>query len=215
MTNLQPRGHFSGKTRFNFRAFSAPDISLGEGERSGADVYADLLVDRDVVERHPVGVSATRAALRNSRGEASGAVREVTLDWESIPGGSGAENIEIVGPKDGRPIIVRMPAGFPSLVAVSGCVVIVAGSSATRMTVRENATALVFAERGKVSLTAEPGSVVDFYAASGVRGYQRVEDGALFTAHGDLSQVRLSTDPDPMFEGFAAEVAEREALRAL
>lgn len=164
--------------------------------RTNTEVLDAILADRGGITHqiHPIGVAKTRAALRNSRGEANGALREVTLDWDSLPAARDADRLEVVGPKDGRPIVIRVPSGFPALVVVSGYAVIVFNSACgNHATIESGAVASIFAGAGrKVSITTQTGGIVSFYGETGTRGLQHVEDGGLFTAHGDIDDILIS-----------------------
>ena len=188
---LHPRdtaGTFVAKTH------TAPETHLQFEEQTGAEVLAGRVFDRTVNERRPAGVAATRAALRNIRGEADGAIRQVTLTWASVPVGSNTGAIDVVGPKDGRSLIVNIFSGKPHLHVVSGSVVIIANSAAGHsLTAGSESTVVVLAKPGrKVNVTAEADSVVDLYAEEDSRGFQSIQDGALFTMHGDYSGMGVS-----------------------
>lgn len=217
-----PRNHPTGASRFSNKIPGAPEGSVelapsfvGD-QRTGAEVLEGAIRGRWVTKRSPVGVTATRVCLRNSRGEADDAVRQVTLDWVSVPAASRAGDFDVVGPKDGRPLIIVLRDGLPRIRIVSGSVIVRANSGAgNSITIGDGATATIIAGHGcKVSTYAEAGSVVDFYAEPGARGYQDIANGALFTFHGSEEDggIRLSTTPDPMFAEFFAEVRDRDVV---
>lgn len=147
----------------------------------------------------PEGVTATRAALTNRRGEADGGVRLVGLSWASKPPASGSSPFEVAGPADGRPIIIDVRSGCPTMRVTSGHAVIVVGGNGFGIDVANGARATIIAQPGKkISLTAEEGSTVDFYPEPDTRGYQSVRVGATFRMHGRADNVTLSTDRDEL-----------------
>lgn len=172
--------------------------TIGTDPRDGTEVLRDTLRDAPTTtSREPVGLTATRASLRNAAGDADGAVRMVSLTWDSVPPASDGEPLQVVGPKDGRPLVIDVRSGCPTMTVASGHAVIVVGGSGFGITVAEGAKATILPQPGqKVSVTAEEGSNVDFYAESDNRGYQVVRDGAKFQLHGRADKVGISTDRD-------------------
>ncbi len=180
----------SGASRYPIRN---PD-NIAVDDRTGTDVMDDIIDNWQLEDRRPVGVTETRAALKNSRGEANGFVRHVRLDWKSVPPTSDA-HLDVVGPRDGRPIIVSVQAGCPNLTVTSGHAIIIADGNGFGIKVADGARATVIGKPdGKVSITAEHGSTVDFYVDAETRGYQSIREGADFTLHGRADRVTLSTD---------------------
>lgn len=166
--------------------------SVEDGERV---LFVAEYVHGFMTQIRPRGLTATRRALTNRRGETDRGIRAVYLDWESVPPASDAGPLDVVGPKDGRPLIIHVQAGCPTLNIVSGRVIVNARGNGIGITVKDGARADVIGQPGhKVSVTAERGSSVDFYAEEGSRGYQHIEDGARFHLHGDSSDLTLSTD---------------------
>jgi hypothetical protein len=97
------------------------------------------------VHSTPSTLAKARAALSNVRGEKDGAVRVVDLNHENT-GSKSREivNLDIRGPKDGRPLVVINNGSFVNLNVVSGNVVIVAGAShGNPITVKDKATATI------------------------------------------------------------------------
>ena len=195
--------------RFDTKTQSAPELTLdvptgrqrdpehvGDDTRTGAEVLSEHLGAHSPVWVSPVGVTATRRALKNLRGEPDGGARVVSLDWRSIAPASDAGPLQVAGPKDGRPLIIDVRAGCPSLAIASGNVTVLAGGHGFAIDVAEGAHATVLGEPGhKVSVRAQAGSTVDFYAEEGCRGYQHVEEGATFKLHGNSESLTLSSDP--------------------
>ena len=157
-----------------------------------ADAFLRETLDgKDVETRWPVGVTATRAALKNSRGEANGALRLVELTWDSVPPASDAGDFVVAGPKDGRPLIVNIRSGFPRLVIESGNVVIMAESGAGHsINVEGSAHTTILCGAGrKVSSTTTAGGTTDVYLDEAGWGSHRAEDGGTLTLHG-VDRVR-------------------------
>ena len=195
-----------GQDPFGTHEHTAPELTLSNGRQRNPQHIGASVEDGDRVlyvaeyvhgfktQLSPIGITATRRALTNRRGETEGGIREVHLDWESVPPASDAR-FEVHGPKDGRPLIIKVHAGCPELNITSGRVIIQAGGNGFGFNVKDGARASVIGLPGKkVSVTAEPGSMVDFYAEEGSRGYQHIEDGAIFRLHGESSDLMLSSD---------------------
>lgn len=191
---------------FGTHDHTAPELTLGNGRQRNPQHIGSSVEDGDRVlyvaeyvhgfktQLSPRGLTETRRALTNRRGETEGGIREVYLDWESVPPASDAE-FEVHGPKDGRPLIIKVQAGCPNLTIASGRVIIQAAGNGFGIDVKDGAKASVIGVPGhKVSVTAESGSIVDFYAEEGSRGYQHIEDGAIFRLHGESSDIMLSSD---------------------
>jgi hypothetical protein len=172
-----PRNHPTGKSRFSDKVQGAPESAVELAPsyvgdtRTGAQVIDDALRDRTVNFRHPVGIAETRRALRNSRGEDNGAVRQVALTWASVPPATIKDDFEVVGPKDGRPLVIHLASGLPRLQIKSGYVIVLANSHAgSALDVGAGATAVIIAGAGrKVSTTSDADAVVDYYAEEGAR----------------------------------------------
>jgi len=181
--------------RFDTKMQSEPELTLGTGERTGADVVYERLSGRTCENLFPRGLTETRRAVKNLRGEPDGKIRTVTLTWDSVPPAHRGDPLEVAGPKDGRPLIIDVHSGCPDMAITSGNVVLMGGGSGYGITVKEGAhLELLASAHDKFSVTAESGSRVDFYAEEGVRGYQHIKDGAHFTLHGQSSRLTLSTD---------------------
>jgi len=178
------------------RKLTEPELTLDAPApaRTPGDVFADALDGRQMEIVEPRGLTQTRRALRNARGEEDGSIRSVVISRASVPASTDAGAIEVVGPKDGRPLIVEVQSGFHDLGVTSGHVIILASSvSGHPITVKGGAHVELIARPGvKVSVTAEPGSTVDFHGGEGVRGYQRVEPGATFNVFGNSSHLTIS-----------------------
>ena len=193
---------------FGAHIHTAPETSLGQApartrnpDHVGASVedgdrvlYVAEYIHGFKTQLTPRGLTETRRALINRRGETDRGIREVHLDWDSVPPGSDA-TLEVHGPKDGRPLIINVHAGCPRMDIASGNVIVKAGGNGFSINVKDEARAKVIGVPGhKVSVTAEAGSIVDFYAEEGSRGYQRIEDDAIFRLHGESADITLSSD---------------------
>jgi hypothetical protein len=113
------------------------------------------------VHSTPASLAQTRTALSNVRGEKDGNIRVVNLNYENT-GSRSAKIVEldIKGPKDGRPLVVISSGTFTRLNVVSGNVVIVAnGTHGNPITVKEKATATVLGRPNvKASVEVEAGA---------------------------------------------------------
>lgn len=184
--------------RFTDKPQTAPELTLDSTEAvTPAEVFSAALSGRATVRRDPRGVAQTRAALKNHRGEPNDSIRVVRLTWNSVPPASGAGDIEVHGPKDGRPIIIEVSSGFPLLRVKSGHAIILASSIAGHgIHVAGGASATIIGSAGrKVSITALDGSKVDFHPQENVWGLQDIEGDAQFTVHGDPGKIIVDRHP--------------------
>lgn len=143
------------------------------------------------VTRHPETAAEARAAVRNIRGEANGAVRAVYLyDFKTLP-----EDLDVYGPKDGRPLYIYVMSGIPALNVRGGNVTIHALSSwGNSITAHEGANVTVLAGAVKVSTRTEAGATLHFNADTGTKGYQHIEEGGTFTFEGDMALISKTGD---------------------
>jgi len=165
---------------------SEGDITLTAG-RTSQTALAEALAVGENIDRKPVGITQTRAALSNVRGEPSGAVRVVELTWASVPPASPTNDFVVRGPKDGRPLIILLRTGLPRLRVTSGNVVVVAESSAgNAVTFSGEASGTLIASEGrKVSVLAEGKAEVEYHAGGGGWGLLNVEGDAQVDYFGD------------------------------
>ena len=188
---LHPR---AAAGRFTDKVQSAPETALTASvEPTGQEHLASLIGERPLAHITPEGVTKTRAALRNARGVADGGIRVVSLDWRSIPAASDAGDLEVIGPKDGRPLIVHIFSGFPAIRVKSGHVVVVAESYAGHsLHFGDGSTGTVIGGDGrKVSITANAGSTVDYFAGADSRGLQAVDPFATLNVRGPNQDVSV------------------------
>lgn len=194
MTSFEVQHPRATDSTFATKDQGAPEVSLNGWPVAEAptrsSIWSDAL-ERGTADRAPVGSAQTAAALRNTRGEADGAVRRVILRADTLGQRSTIRDFDVVGPSDGRPILVDVRGGMFRLKVTSGHAIVRADSGhGNVVTVSDGATATVLVENDrKMSLHAERGSVVDLFAGVDARGYQHVEEGALVTARGHLERM--------------------------
>ena len=168
--------HKDGK--FGEQAHSEPKISLlgppagiPPRLRSGREMLNELLLrdypDAVFEAKRPATKSECKRLLSNPRGEKDGKVRVVDINWEIAPDSDGGDRVEIVGPKDGRPIVLNLHSGIPYLRVASGKAIILADSSwgnsidvadgaeATVIASRDTKTSVDVAEGGKATLVSD------------------------------------------------------------
>jgi hypothetical protein len=143
------------------------------------------------VTRQPKTAAEARAAVKNIRGEADGAERVVYLDhFDTLP-----DELDVFGPKDGRPLYIYVTSGLPRLHVRGGNVIIHALSSwGNSITAHEGANVKVLAGPVKVSTDTKAGASLHLDADTGTRGYQHIEDGGTFTFDGDMSGIFKTGD---------------------
>lgn len=146
--------------------------------------------DASVNAIEPQTPTRTRNALLNFAGEPDGAVREVSLNHVPNRGGPHL----VVGPMDGRPLIVRITAGHRDLRVLSGNVFIFASDDqGTAVSIASGATVTVFAAPDcPVATVTADGGTLDLHTAPGATGTQQVAAGAAFTLHGEPGQIRIT-----------------------
>jgi hypothetical protein len=100
-------------------------------------------------------VTEARKMLKNSRGESkANELRYVHLNYKSFPDKG---DLEVVGPKDGRPLVVHVASGFGTLKVLSGNVIIESNSKSGNV-VEATGTANVIVIPGDgAKLTARAG----------------------------------------------------------
>lgn len=165
---------------------SEGDIVLTAG-RTSRTALAEALAAGENVDRRPVGITQTRAALSNVRGEPDGAIRVVELTWGSVPPASPTDDFEVRGPKDGRPLVVLLRTGLPRLKITSGNVVVVADSSAgNAVTFSGESSGILIASEGcKVSVLVDGKAQVEYFAEPRGWGLLNVEGDAQVDYFGD------------------------------
>ena len=197
MTSFEVQHPRATDGTFTEKAYGAPEVALtGAGVTTADEVREDIwsrAVDRGAVDNVPIGAKKTASALRNARGEAGASILRVILTSRTISSRS-TSDYDVVGPRDGRPILVDVRGGMFRLKVTSGHAIIRSDSAFGNVVeVAPGARATVLVEPGrKLSSSAAPESELDIYAGPEARGYQHVADGAKVTACGHLK--RLSGD---------------------
>jgi hypothetical protein len=160
----------------------APDVDAVEHE----------VMARVTTRISPVGLTETRAAVRYSRGRD---VRRVALTWDSVPPTFSGEPLDVISPTTGEPIVLDVRSGCPAMRISSGRAVIIDNGDGYGIEVADGAHATVISRPSrKTSITARPGSYVDFYPSEDSRGFQLIDDGARLAMHGRADRITLSSD---------------------
>ena len=177
-----PRGQAGNAGEFRDRTHSAPEVTLDPGVRHGLDrsrgpfnpfVYSG--VGSETADRFPANITEARAAVRNSRGEPGRGVRAVFLYDNCLP-----DSLEVVGPADGRPLLIVVESGFGRIKVKSGRVVVAARSRSGNVVHAEGASNVtVIADAGhKVTTHASGHSEVTVIPGEGTWGSNTTEDDA-------------------------------------
>lgn len=192
-TARQPKGIPAGG-QFAATTHAEPGIVLA-GHRaefvSESHLYArelEALAGPGAVieEKHPATKSEARRLLKNTRGEAGGKIRLVRLEAFSSPDTEPGERVEIVGPKDGRPIIVDVRSGIPNLKVVSGTAIVRPLSNwGNSVDVGPGAEAVIVADASyKVTTRCDEGGKVTFVCPTEKNRFRPLGDGEIFMATG-------------------------------
>ena len=177
-----PRGQTGNAGEFRARTHSDPEVTLDPGVRHGLDRSRDPFnlfvysgVGSNTADKFPANLTEARAAVRNSRGEPGGGVRAVFLDDNSL-----RDDLEVVGPADGRPLLIVVESGFGQLKIKSGRVVVAARSrSGNAVHAEGQSNVTVIADSGKkVSTHASGQAEVTVIPGDGTWGLQTTEDDA-------------------------------------
>jgi hypothetical protein len=139
-----------------------------------------------IEEKYPASKSEARRLLKNARGEADGALRRVNLDYTVSPDTNPGEKVEIIGPKDGRPIIVDITSGIPSLKVTSGTAIIRPRSGwGNSVDVGPGAEAIIIAPAdSKVTTECEEGGKVTFVCPSPTNRFRPYGKGEVYLSTG-------------------------------
>ena len=151
--------------QFGKQHHTPADVALAPDSETGRDFLSRTMAGRSTAHLHPEGLTQTRLALMNRRGNPGGAARFVTLDWASGARSSGDEPLDVFGPSDGRPLIIDIRSGAANLAIVSGHAIVIAGTSDhARIEVCANAHADVIVERcSDVSVDGDNESSFDLW----------------------------------------------------
>lgn len=158
--------------------------------------------DAVIEEKYPETKSEARRLLKNSRGEAGGRIRMVRLEAYSSPDTEPGERVEVVGPKDGRPIIVDVCSGIPSLKVTSGTAIIRARSTwGNSVDVGPGAEAIIIGPSGsKITTSCDEGGKVTFVSPSEKNRFRPFGDGEIYLSTGtDTDRIRYEK---PVYEPF-------------
>ncbi|WP_427019394.1 hypothetical protein ACQCSX_22135 (plasmid) [Pseudarthrobacter sp. P1] len=200
----QPAGIPSGG-QFAATTHAEPGIVLG----AGYGQVARFVTTRDLFERevaaatggaeqdhkHPERKAEAKRLLVNTRGERDGKVRHIHLDSSNSPDAKIGEHVQVVGPKDGRPIIVSISSGLPRLKVTSGTAIIRADSRwGNSVSVGPGAEAIIIADAdSKVTTEVDPGGKATFVCASANNRFHAYPrgDAIVDLSHGtDTDRIR-------------------------
>lgn len=209
LTARQPKGVPAGG-QFAATAHSEPGIVLNGGRAefvNDSHLYQRELEalagpDADIEERYPNTKSEARRLLKNSRGEAEGRIRMVRLEACVSPDNEPGEHVEIVGPKDGRPIIVDVCSGIPQLKVVSGTAIIRARSTwGNSVDIGPGAEAVIIGRTGdKITTRCEEGGKVTFVCPTEKNWFRPFGDGEILLSSGtDTDRIPYER---PVYEPF-------------
>jgi hypothetical protein len=170
-TARQPKGIPVGG-QFAATTHSEPGIVLAGGRAefvSERHLYARELEalagpGAEIEEKNPATKSEARRLLKNTRGEADGKIRLVRLNANNSPETDLYEKVEIVGPKDGRPIVVDVTSGIPRLKVTSGTAIVRMRSNwGNSIDVGPGAEAIIIADAShKITTEVDAGGKVTF-----------------------------------------------------
>lgn len=74
----------------------------------------------EIEEVTPATKAEAKKLLKNAKGASDGKVLRIRLNHTNSPDTKPGEKVEVHGPKDGRPIIIDVVTGIPSLKVMSG-----------------------------------------------------------------------------------------------
>lgn len=208
-TGRQPKGLPVGG-QFAPTAHAEPGIVLEGGRASFVSdqhLYerelAALVGPEPVIEeKTPQSRAEAKRLLKNSRGEADGRIRRVHLHFDNSPDSALGDRVEIVAPKDGRPIIVDVVSGLPRLKVTSGTAIIRPRSNwGNSVDVGPGAQAIIIGPSdSKITTECEKGGKVTFVSPSGKNRFRPFGDGEIFMSTGtDTDRVPYER---PVYEPF-------------
>lgn len=208
-TARQPKGIPTGG-QFAATSHSEPGIVLtGAGAEFVNDKHlferelATLAGPDAVIEdKNPETRAEARRLLKNARGEADGRIRLVHLNHHNAPRTEILEKVEIVGPKDGRPIVVDVTSGLPSLKVISGTAIIRPRSSwGNSVDVGPGAEAIIIGPPdAKITTNCDEGGKVTFVCASAKNRFRPFGKGEIYLSTGtDTDRIRYE---HPVYEPY-------------
>lgn len=163
------------------RAEFVTDTHLYERELAalaGADAVTE--------DKYPETKSEARRLLKNSRGEAEGKLRVVKLTYHNAPETKPGERVEIVGPKDGRPIIVDVTSGLPFLKVTSGTAIVrMRSNHGNSLDIGPGAQAIIIGPaNAKITTQCDEGGKVTFVSPSAKNRFRPFGDGEIYLSIG-------------------------------
>ncbi|HCB57546.1 MAG TPA: hypothetical protein DEP82_06340 [Arthrobacter bacterium] len=192
-TARQPKGVPVGG-QFAATSHSEPGIVLTGGR---AEFVNDThLYERELAalvgagavleEKKPASKTEARRLLKNARGETDGRIRLVKLNYENAPDSEVGERVDVVGPKDGRPIVIDVVSGLPRLKVISGTAIIRMRSNwGNSIDVGPSAEAIVIAPAdSKVTAECEEGGKLTLACPSEKNRLRPFGKGETFLATG-------------------------------
>ncbi|WP_139187261.1 hypothetical protein [Pseudarthrobacter chlorophenolicus] len=208
-TARQPRGIPTGG-QFAAATHSEPGIVLTDGRAefvTERHLYERELAalagpDADIEEKYPATKTEARRLLKNTRGEDGGKIRVVRLNHTNAPDSEPGERVEIVGPKDGRPIVVDVTSGLPHLKVTSGTAIIRMRSGwGNSIDVGPGAEAIVLAAADtKVTTDCDEGGKLTLVCPSAKNRFRPFGKGEIYLSNGtDTDRIRYE---HPVYEPY-------------
>lgn len=189
----QPQGIPTGG-QFAATSHAEPGIVLAGGRAefvNDSHLYERELAalagaDAVIEEKYPDTKSEARRMLKNARGEAGGKIRMVHLEAYNSPDTEPGERIDVVGPKDGRPIIVDIRSGIPNLKVTSGTAIIRPLSNwGNSVDVGPGAEAIIVADASyKITTRCDEGGKVTFVCPTEKNRFRPFGEGEIYLATG-------------------------------
>ncbi|WP_230854516.1 hypothetical protein [Arthrobacter terrae] len=142
--------------------------------------------DAVIEEKYPATKSEARRLLKNTRGETGRKIRVVRLDYSNAPDSELYERVEIVGPKDGRPIVVDVVSGLPRLKVMSGTAIVRMRSNwGNAVDVGQGAKAIIIAPaETKTTIECDKGGTAILVSPSAKNRLRPFGDGEIFVSTG-------------------------------
>lgn len=139
-----------------------------------------------IEEITPATKAETKLLLKNLRGAPDGKVRLVRINHTNAPDTKPGEKIEIHGPKDGRPIIIDISSGIPSLKVMSGTALIRPRSNwGNSVDVGAGAEAVLVAPAdAKVTTSVDEGGTATFVCPESKNRFRPYGDGDIYLSTG-------------------------------
>jgi hypothetical protein len=140
----------------------------------------------DIEEITPATKAETKKLLKNAKGAPDGKVLLVRINHTNAPDSKPGEKIEIHGPKDGRPIIVDVFSGIPSLKVMSGTALIRPRSNwGNSVDVGPGAEAVLVAPAdAKVTTSVDEGGKATFVCPVGKNRFRPFGNGEIYLSTG-------------------------------